>query len=553
MDFPMRINVVSKRGMGLVIIIVIVLLSGLAIIGLANYKFVERTTLDVGVSVTGDKALFYAQSAVEEAIHIASLQVNDPSSDLFKTIRSQAQTGPFEINYPVPNLAAELGSVAGFKYSLEGGSVKSKVMFQNSFEKMIYEKYGTIEFVAEVSVKIGFGRKVYRKFRERIGFRMQLISAPRPYDQATVYVQDISGWIDPDGFNGQVSQSEDFMTTKIPSKRKEWKDKINDAVDKANQAPANCGIDAQEFHDAIDTPALQGPPSGFMAFPNPMIALSVVPKLDLADLYLSDDLAIFKSTLFQKAKAVDDSEDNLKDAINSVDSCSDKDKVLQATKEFATTTHELSEWHAKRIQYFIDFQKLVRSFGEPQRTKIGKFYEKLDSNAKWKNKATYIVREDGGLQSNFNKLRDKVSTLNGVVYVENSSQKLKLSGSFKGKVIIVTQGDVEVENLSPADQTKDIVSVISYGKMRTSGNINASLMPQAELQIVNVNLVGNLIFNRIWQPDQLKGLLQYDPRIFSGTTSKGSDANAKKTYYYVAFSPMSIGSDIERKSSGIDL
>ena len=145
MDFPMRINVVSKRGMGLVIIIVIVLLSGLAIIGLANYKFVERTTLDVGVSVTGDKALFYAQSAVEEAIHIASLQVNDPSSDLFKTIRSQAQTGPFEINYPVPNLAAELGSAAGFKYSLEGGSVKSKVMFQNSFEKMIYEKFLTLK------------------------------------------------------------------------------------------------------------------------------------------------------------------------------------------------------------------------------------------------------------------------------------------------------------------------------------------------------------------------------------------------------------------------
>lgn len=549
----MKSNAISKRGMGLVIIIVIVLLSGLAIIGLANYKFVERTTLDVGASVTGDKALFYAQSAVEEAVHTASLQVNNPNTDLFNTIRSQAQTGSFEVDFTVPILSAELDSTSGFKYSLEGGLVKSKIMFQNSFETMLYEKYGTIEFIAEVSVKVGFGRKVYRKFRERIGFRMQLISAPRPYDQATVYVQDISGWIDPDGFNGQVAESEDFMTTKIPSKRKKWKDKINDAVDEANQKK-NCGFDAQEFHDAIDTPALQGPPAGFMPFPNPMIALSVVPKLeDLSDLYLADDLDVFKSTLFQKAKAVDDSEGRLEDTVNSANSCSDKDRVLEATKEFATATHELSEWHAKRIQYFIEFQKLVRSFGEPQRTKIGKFYEKLNSNAKWKNKATYIVREDGGLQSNLDKLREKVGILNGVVYVENSSQKLKLSGPIKGKVIFVTQGDVEVESLVPVDQTKDILSVISYGKMRASGNINASLLPQAELQIVNMNLVGNLIFNRIWQPEQLKGVLQYDPRIFSGTTTNSSDANAKKTYYYVAFSPMTIGSDIERKSSGLDL
>lgn len=550
----------SRRGMGLVVILVVVLLGGLAVIGLANYKFVEQTTLDVGTSVSGDKALFLAQSAVEEAIHIASLQVNDPSQWLFENIRSQSITEAFDWQIEVPQLMQLLipgSSKNRLQFALTDNNVKAKVMFQNSFETMLYEKYGTIEFSAEVSTKVGFGRKLFRKYRELIGFRMQLISAPRPYDQATIYVHKIDGWIKPVLFNGLVQDSENELNNKIPDIRKKWHDQIDSVKNLASKA----GINLQEFHDALDNPPLKSVPPGFTAFPNPMVALSVtkiIPKLE--DLNLAPPLNQLNEELRRKKEEVQEKENELERQIDNAKGITDKgeanrakDEILEATKELGKVTGEFSELNAQRILLFVDFQKLVRSFGEPYRTNIDKFYIKFETAEQWSNKASYLLDESGGLQQNFDKLLKKMKVLNGVMYVRNDNESLKLKNMrIRGKLLIVTQGDVEVEGLTPEDETKDIVSVISFGKMRASGSIKASLMPQGEFQVTNpLDLQGNLIFDKISDPGQLKGKLQYDERIFSGTTTATSDANAKKVYYYVGFSPMPIGHDIQRQRAGL--
>tara|TARA_B100000674_G_scaffold248481_1_gene204833 strand:- start:68 stop:1711 length:1644 start_codon:yes stop_codon:yes gene_type:complete len=545
--------------MGLVIILVIVLLTGLAIIGLANYKFVERTTLDVGASINGDRAMLIAQSAVEEAIHIVSKQINDPNTELFEDIRSQSKRGSISWDIKVPILETEILSQAKRpSYELVDGYVKAKVLIQRTFNTMLYEKYGTIEFTAKTKVNLGFAKSLQREFTEHVGFRMQLVSTPRPFDQATLYVHNIQGWIDPDKYNSLFTESKNRLEKRI----QEWRQKFRDRVDREKSGIQAVGESPQELDRILITPALVREIPNFTPFPSDMIALSLSKSIDMSRLNVFRDLKQKTDEIQKKFEEVNQKDAELDEAIEKLENLpkelSSKSKaqrilreeVKPLGREFAQLTHELSKLDSERIKILSDFQVVVKSFGGQKKLNIGKFFSKFDRASDWKQKATYVI-EEGGLQDNLKALFDKVEPVNGVVYVENPSSALKLSGTVKGKLLIVTEGAVDIENLQPSDPSKHIMSVISYGDMRVSGSIRASLMPQTNFKVRgSLRLNGNLVLRQITDLSQLKGRLDYDPTLHSGTTTKTSDAKAKKSYYYVVLSPMSVGSIVKRMSMG---
>ena len=222
-------------------------------------------------------------------------------------------------------------------------------------------------------------------------------------------------------------------------------------------------------------------------------------------------------------------------------------------REFAKLTDDYSKLHAERIQILSDFQKLVMTPGGQKAERINVFYSKLSNMSEWETKANYVVKEQpGDLQNNFKALFDRVSTagdsVNGVIYVANRNTKLKLPDQLEGKIVIVTEGAVDINGLKPKDPSKHVLSVISYGDMRVSGS-KASLMPQGNFQVRGaLSVDGNIVFNQIVDPNQLKGQLNYDQLLHSGTTTASSDANAKRIYYYAVLAPMSVGSNIERMS-----
>ncbi|MEE2924634.1 MAG: hypothetical protein VX619_07635 [bacterium] len=556
----------TKRGMGMVIVLVIILLMGLAIIGLANYKFVERTTLDVGASINGDIALLYAQSAVEEAIHITSSEINDPNTKLFQDIRDQAIRGPISWTIPVPILANEiLDQEESNRYELVDGIVNANVLMQKSFGGLLYEKYGTIEFKAKVRAKLGFTRSLEREYTEHIGFRMQLISTPRPFDQASLYVQDIGGWIYPKNYNYLVKQSKEHILQKTPDWRKRFENKINDQ----KQAIEFIGENVNELLNLLNRPPLLNSIPAFTPFQSEIIALSLVKNIDLQKLNISPELKFKNKEISQKFDEVKEKDDELDKAIQELENLPKKrssigkakriinDKVKPLLKEFAQLTRDYSKLHTERIQILSDFQKLVKTPGGPKAQRIAVFYKKLNNINDWETKANYVVKEEpGDLQNNFKALFDRVSaagdSVNGVVYIKNPNTKLKLPSRLKGKLVIVTEGDVQIDNLLPEDSSKHVLSVISYGDMRVSGSIKASLMPQGNFQVIgSLSVDGNLVFNRITDPNQLKGQLNYDPLLHSGTTTANSDANAKRIYYYAVLEPMSVGINVQRMSMGL--
>jgi len=228
-----------------------------------------------------------------------------------------------------------------------------------------------------------------------------------------------------------------------------------------------------------------------------------------------------------------------------------REELKPLGREFAQLTHELSKLHSERIEILSDFQVVVKSFGGQKKLNIGKFFSKFDRASDWKQKATYVIEEQGGLQNNFKALLDKVEPINGVVYVKNPTSVLNLNGNIKGKLLIITEGSVNVENLQPNDPSSHVTSIVSYGDMRVSGAVRASLMPQNNFQVRgSLSIMGNLVLRQIRDASQLKGKIDYDPILHSGTTTKTSDAKAKKSYYYVVLSPMSVGSNVKRMSMG---
>ena len=550
----------GRGGMGLVIVLVIILMTGLAIIGLANYKFVERTTLDVGASINGDRAMLFAQSAVEEAIHIIAKQINDPDTVLFKDIRSQSKRGSFSWNIKVPILDTEILSQTNRPtYTLIDGHVKATVLTQRSFNTMLYEKYGTIELKAKIEVGLGFARSLQREFTEHVGFRMQLISTPRPFDQATFYVQNILGWILPDEYNSIFTESKNRLDKEI----KEWRQKFRDRIEKEKSGIQAIGDSPQELDRILVTPALVTEIPSFIPFPSQMIALSLTKSIAMSELNVHPKLVQKTAEIQRKYEEVKEKDAELDAAIKKLENLprvlSSKSKakrilreeVRPLGREFAQLTHELSKLHSERIKILSDFQVVVKSFGGQKMLNIGKFFSKFERAADWQKKATYVVDEQGGLQKNFKALLDKVEPINGVVYVKNPTSVLNLNGNIKGKLLIVTEGPVDVENIQPSDPSKHIISIVSYGDMRVSGAIRASLMPQNNFQVRgSLSILGNLVLRQIRDASQLKGKLDYDPILHSGTTTQTSDAKAKKSYYYVVLSPMSVGTNITRMSMG---
>ena len=117
---------------------------GLAVIGLANYKFVERTTLDVGASINGDIALLHAQSAVEEAIYITGKEIDPAQAPNYLRKFMSSDSWVYSKTISVPELADILNEESNGRYELVDGKVNANVLLQRSFGNLLYEKYGTI-------------------------------------------------------------------------------------------------------------------------------------------------------------------------------------------------------------------------------------------------------------------------------------------------------------------------------------------------------------------------------------------------------------------------
>ena len=100
---------------------------------------------------------------------------------------------------------------------------------------------------------------------------MQLISTPRPFDQASLYVQKTENWILREAYNYAVKESEEHIRQKTPDWRKRFENKINDqrqAIDTVGESP-------DELLNLINTPPLIDKTPAFTPFQKEIIDLLI--------------------------------------------------------------------------------------------------------------------------------------------------------------------------------------------------------------------------------------------------------------------------------------
>jgi len=556
MQFPIgnRNRSTTRKGMGVIVVVIVSLLAGLTVMGLQNFFFVERIALDVGTTIHGDRALYLAQSAVDEAANALAQEINDPGSSVFEVFRSQEYTGTeiafdLEVPYFENFLSKYPEDYEG--YQLFNDGVQARVTYQNYFSGLPYERYGTLELSAQVTLRRGFGKKISRKVSYYEEFKTALMTTPRPFDQLTLYVNQIAGWVTPAFENGNIEASKKSIDPAVegstPAVRQYYLDYLTNFENET-------GLDLPIFDELrtmmqtpplnLDVPPLKVFPDSFVAISN-LDSIEDMKKLNLPGLIgpLNEEIETMNQQMKQDAKALDN-------AIDSSNSKSDaENKIKPAVKKLADTTYEVTELHQRRFAIYKEFQSLITMASGGLQTRLENFYKKMEAD-KWQKKAFHRI---SGGRTELEQLMAKYEPLNGVILIQNDSA-LDLSGmSVRGKLILVAAGDVNVNGLTVQDPSKDIVTVISYGIMKISGNIQANLVPVNQWQIIasNTQILGHLVINGVFDPAQFQGRLQYDPRIFSGTSTTSSDADSRKSYIFVGFGPRTMGSSVNRDARGV--
>jgi hypothetical protein len=257
--------------------------------------------------------------------------------------------------------------------------------------------------------------------------------------------------------------------------------------------------------------------------------------------------------IIQGAAAVKQAATSLDQAINqaldALDQSLVESSVKPAMRHFAKVTFELSNLHVQRLTVYKDFQSLMRTVSGSLREKIAGFYYKYNLE-EWRKKAFHYLDESQDINLAFNQFLEQYDPANGVLFVDNPTQTLVIENrQIAGKLVLVTSGNLKLSNLEPLDPGRHLLTVISFGRLIATGRVVASLSPMGEFLVPGavLQLVGNLVFRQVLEADQLRGSLEYDPRIFSGTTTSTSDAKAKKTHYYLGLSPQPLGLTLSRE------
>ncbi|MBI3892339.1 MAG: hypothetical protein HY303_12520 [Candidatus Wallbacteria bacterium] len=237
----------GRDGFGLILAITTLFLITWGVTGLCQMTFSGQVTDSVQSATTGSMAVAFGQTAIEEAFHQVSKRVNQPGDPLFTSLREEylSKQNSYKAFQVKPSLClavlAKDPLYAGFE--LGGGAVEVKLLSERPLTTLTYESRGTLEFTARV--KHG-ATHIARTVRETRGFKVALVTTPRPFDQVTWLLRH--PWRLFESFRGEANQN-------IAQSLNVVKTLDDDRVQKAGQVFAmlqNMNIQVKDANDAIN-------------------------------------------------------------------------------------------------------------------------------------------------------------------------------------------------------------------------------------------------------------------------------------------------------------
>ncbi|MBI3892554.1 MAG: hypothetical protein HY303_13605 [Candidatus Wallbacteria bacterium] len=229
-----------RAGFGILFGVIVLFLIVMMTMGFAQFVFGNRVASDTQSGIVGMIAVSIGQSAFEEVWRDIALQANTKGSQLFGQLRKDI-TDPrqalFEAKMPIDETLREIESTENWGgFQIKDKAVKMEVLGAGTLAGLTYETMGTIKLSVTVKHKpTGVSRTLYATR----GYKTGLLSTPRPFDQATLFVMNPQLMLDTQGAAGanqKIRESLQVLTQLHKELRPKMIQEIRRVADKANKA-----------------------------------------------------------------------------------------------------------------------------------------------------------------------------------------------------------------------------------------------------------------------------------------------------------------------------
>jgi hypothetical protein len=565
----------NRNGFGILLVFVGVILLIIFATGAGQSFFSSQVISHTHRAGIGNNCRYLAECVCTEAFFRIENNVNDSSKELYSQFREKVfGRGPASFDITVGSLkeseALLVSLPKAHEFSID--SVTARVEFRRPISSLSYEVLGTIRVCALVSS--AFYPNLQRKTEILRDFKMALVSSPRPFCKASVFIGSSEGFLDDTDPNHDIKRSYSNIRL-VWTQFNETIDKFREEGGEAESAIPDLeaalseieaaagdmlvGTDGASAKSPYDWEKLPEPPVGKVAphyygdanvegiplivSPFELMILTDASELDLAEIDLQK--VVVPLNKFRK-EALDKYEEKIQYY---------KDNNPSTESELRDMYGELKDLGLVLVNAAVavlkahyDFQSLLSEKSGDSYDVWNKFVIGKLRLPEWKAKAFYTVSTIDELE---NLIMTSGGTLSGIVYLDSSSPVTISNLNFQGKLILVVPSDLSLDTVGVVDETLDLLTIVSFGGVRLDGSIKATVVmgytgdgPRDFECGSSTILTGSLIAAEgiKFMEGKLQGVVKYNKLINSGDTG----VDEKNNHYFVAISPQIRAKNVKR-------
>jgi hypothetical protein len=588
----------NRRGFGILFGVIVLFLVTMLTMGLAQHVFSSRVATGTQTGIVGELSISIAQSAAEEAFRSIGLQANDMESPLYRKLRldlAQPIQAAFAVDIPVPETVREIEETEGYAgFKVEGGVAKAEVLGAGTLAGLTYENMGTMKVTIRVKHK---STGVQRTLHQTRGYKVSMVSTPRPFDQATLFILNPQNLIDSRGAVGANEGIRSCVNTLldiIQKNRPEIKKYIEATVDRANQEAGKANSEGvtddngqpippgspERFTRHLDRAIVPMPPdfSGrveddwhyFPEKPGDYVVFSLKPRIeDLSELFLWPEIERKNEEIREWAARYKADADAVIAVCQEVNNAIDQRDQTYKSKRAALERRMEAACQQLRasmtalagacVNKMFVYQNFMRALSERQgdgASELQAFRSKFDLRSSFGNRPPQVMRSfysfsGAGAVASLDKLLSRYSSegrpFNGVVHLDSGGGLIRLEKrSFHGRLALLITGNANLSDLSIDDAEQDMLTIQVDGSASVEGKLTCSLMVKDDLKFTpGAEVQGNVIMFQVYSPDRLQARIVRDPRFRSSKGGRPEEQWAG--HFVVAFSPKLASTIVERR------
>lgn len=517
----------NQRGVGLTIILVAFTFFELIMIGIYNYTNLSQLSKSSALLSKDQLAINLAHTNCKSSSDQFVEWANTPGKQEFDAVRNP------EIKSLSQSVDIEHDSVGTTGIVLSESAVST--ISHNLFGEDERESYGIMEFKSRAE----FSRRGFRLIDKKVSvyreYRNVFTGFPRPFNQMLFFLKDPSKLLDGKEFNHYIKQS--FSNVKT----------INYRLENLIEYTQETVADVRKTYDfdyldnivnlieqlSID---FEAPELSFYPDQFSLASRSINSKLDLLILRDPQEIKRISARIEQKDRDAWIVFDELKSIIEQLVFHTEEFEVKATHDELEKhlfnrfqTVEEFANLQQQRLDKISDFQNSIIAVANTT-FDAEKASDKFSLDVH-RQKAFFVLKGND-IQSQWDQFVNSLPVINGTIFIDNVTTKVKLSGALKGKSTLVCSGDVDISDLKSEREGRDHINVIAHKNVTISGSNRVNLHVGSKLKMQPGSSVEGAVYLNEYNTDSNMNAVI--------TTNQDNEIEDPSKLYYFALGPRTI-------------